>query len=220
METLKCRKCKEEIYPDEKKCPHCGASLNWIKKLSPCRDCGELVSKTASKCPFCGVRYPDKRWYLTQLLSAIFLAFAGSYCIIFLSDALFSTEILTPTITAQIQLHPSSESSHNPMEFSAEDLWREFKYDRTYAKKSLDGKIISVTGIVVEQGENFLMHPCIVLENGEDSIPDGIFIMFPDGFDVFQYHIGEEITVVGRCSLAVHLAGDDTNPTIFIYVED
>lgn len=218
MKILKCRKCGEEIYPDEERCSHCGASLKWLRNLAPCRDCGELVSKTASRCPYCGVRYPNKIWFATQLVSAIVLFFCGCYCINILLDTLIPTETTYPSTSEPSYQY--SEPEHKPIEISAEQLWREFKYDRTYANKSLDNKIIAVTGIVVEQTENFMLHPCVLLENGEDSIPDGIFIMFPEGFDVFQYHLGEEITIVGRCSPAIHIAGDDTNPTIFVYVED
>lgn len=190
-----------------------------LNKLAHCRHCGESVSKTASTCPYCGVRYPNKRWYFTQLASSIILFFCGVYCTNVFVNILFDSETSSPT-TSLTPSYQYTEPEHKPIEISAEELWREFKYDRTYAKKSLDDKMIAVTGIVVEQTDNFMQHPCVLLENGEDSIPDGIFIMFPDGFDVFQYHIGEEITVIGRCSPAIHVAGDDTNPTIFVYVED
>lgn len=205
MRSLKCRKCGEDIYPDENRCPHCGASLNWLGKLVPCRDCGELVSKTAPRCPYCGVRYPNRDWYFVQILSAIALVVAVFWMI---------------SATDRIYLFPKSEDTYKIIEITAEDLWDKYKYDRTYAEATLDDKTLSLTGIIADITEQFMGYPCILLENGEDTIPDGIFVMFPDGFDVFQYSIGEEITIMGRCSPTIHLAGDDTNPTIFIYVED
>lgn len=200
-----CRKCGVDIYPDEKRCPHCGASLSWLRKLAPCRDCGELVSKTAPRCPYCGVRYPNRDWHFVQILSAIVLVLAVLWMI---------------SAADRIPLFPSSEDAYQEIEINAEDLWDTFKYDRTYAEAALDDKTLSLTGIIADITEQFMGYPCILLENGEDTIPDGIFVMFPEGFDVFQYSIGEEITVIGRCSPAIHLAGDDTNPTIFVHVED
>lgn len=200
-----CRKCGGEIYPDENRCPHCGASLSWLRKLAPCRDCGDLVSKTAPRCPYCGVRYPNRDWYFVQILSAIVLVVALLWMI---------------SATDRIHLFPKSEDSYKTIEITAEDLWDTYKYDRTYAEATLDDKTLSLTGIIADITEQFMGYPCILLENGEDTIPDGIFVMFPDGFDVFQYSVGEEITVIGRCSPAIHLAGDDTNPTIFVHVED
>lgn len=114
----------------------------------------------------------------------------------------------------------ASTDYSSPVEITSERLWEEFCIDKKTASSVYENNLLSVSGIIAEIIDNFLGYPCILLENGVDSIPDGIFIMFPDGFDVFQYHIGEEITVVGRCSLAVHVAGDDTTPTIFVYVED
>ena len=133
MKILKCRKCGEEIYPDEERCSHCGASLKWLRNLAPCRDCGELVSKTASRCPYCGVRYPNKIWFATQLVSAIVLFFCGCYCINILLDTLIPTETTYPSTSEPSYQY--SEPEHKPIEISAEQLWREFKYDRTYSQQ-------------------------------------------------------------------------------------
>ena len=61
-------------------------------------------------------------------------------------------------------------------------------------------------------------HPCILLENGIDSVPDGIFCMFPEGYDVSAPQTGETLTVTGVCSIGSNIAGDDTQPYIYIYV--
>lgn len=103
-----------------------------------------------------------------------------------------------------------------PIEITAEDLWRAFKYDQTAAKEKYDDKLISVTGTIAEGPAEFMQEMCILLENGERSIPDGIFCMFPIEKDLSSYHVGQKVTIVGRCSLAIHIAGDDTNPYISI----
>ena len=103
------------------------------------------------------------------------------------------------------------------IQVSAEDLWSEFKHNRDSALYAYDGREIVVSGEIAESPGIFMQQPCIILENGEDCIPDGIFCMFPEGYDVESYNVGETISVQGRCSLAMHLAGDDTNPFIFIY---
>lgn len=104
-----------------------------------------------------------------------------------------------------------------PIEITAEDLWRAFKYDRTAAKEKYDDKLISVTGTIAEGPAEFMQEMCILLENGERSIPDGIFCMFPIEKDLSSYHVGQTVTIVGKCSLAIHIAGDDTNPFINVY---
>lgn len=98
----------------------------------------------------------------------------------------------------------------NPIEISAEDMWDEFVANKEDAAGRYDGERVTVTGTIAEISEAFMGSPCIMLENGVVSIPDGIFCYFPDGFNVHDYSIGETITVAGTCSLAIHIAGDDT----------
>lgn len=100
----------------------------------------------------------------------------------------------------------------------AVDLWKEMKYGGNDLTE-YDGLLYEITGEVAEISDSFMGHPCILLENGESTIPEGFFIMFPDGFDVSRYSIGEIVTVNGTCSPAIHIAGDDSNPTVFFYVE-
>lgn len=101
-------------------------------------------------------------------------------------------------------------NTDTPIEITAENLWTEFVSDQDAAKKRFDGSQVSVTGMVAETAKVFMGKPCILLENGVVSTPDGIFCYFPDDFDITQYKIGETITVLGICSLAVHIAGEDT----------
>lgn len=107
--------------------------------------------------------------------------------------------------------------SEEPIKISAEDLWNEFIADKDNATDRFDGNPISVTGTIAEISEDFMGSPCILLENGVNSIPDGIFCRLQDGFNVHDYQIGDTITVTGTCSLAIHIAGDDTP---FISIEN
>lgn len=99
---------------------------------------------------------------------------------------------------------------------TAEQLWTDIKHGDASSLSKYEGKRITVTGIVAESASQFLGSPCILLENGVDSIPDGIFCMFFDDAAIGEYNIGQSITVCGVCSLGTHIAGDDTNPYIFI----
>ena len=102
----------------------------------------------------------------------------------------------------------------NTINITAEQLWCEFKYNRDTARKLYDDKSICLSGVVAEPPTIFMDLPCLLLENGEDSIPDGIFCFFADGYDLSKYEVGQEVFITGRCNLAIHLAGDDTNPMI------
>lgn len=93
---------------------------------------------------------------------------------------------------------------------TAEDLWSTFTSDRNLAKAQYGGKTISLTGKIAEVTDAFMGKPCILLENGVDSIPDGIFCFFPPDFNISGYSAGDIITISGECSVALHVAGDDT----------
>ncbi len=99
---------------------------------------------------------------------------------------------------------------------TAEQLWTEIKYGDTSDLLKYEGNRLTVSGIVAESASMFMGSPCILLENGENSIPDGIFCVFVDDAAIDEYSIGQSITVCGVCSLGTHIAGDDTNPYIFI----
>lgn len=110
----------------------------------------------------------------------------------------------------------TSPNTDTPIEITAENLWTEFVSDRDAAREHFDGSQVAVSGVIAETAEAFMGKPCILLENGVVSIPDGIFCYFPNDFDVTQYNVGDTITVLGTCSLAIHVAGDDS-PHISIY---
>lgn len=101
-------------------------------------------------------------------------------------------------------------SASEAIKVSAEGMWSEFAADMDAAAKQFDGSLVTVTGMIAEVHEMFMGFPCILLENGVDSIPDGIFCYFPEGFNVHNYSVGETITVTGVCSLAIHVAGEET----------
>ena len=103
------------------------------------------------------------------------------------------------------------------IEISAENLWQEFESDRDAAKDKFDGCILAITGSVAEISESFMGQPCILLENGIDSIPDGIFCFFPSNTDLNGTELGDIITINGTCSVGIHVAGDDTP---FISIND
>lgn len=104
--------------------------------------------------------------------------------------------------------HKSVQTSE--IALTAEDLWSAFTSDRNAAEAQYGGETISLTGEIAEVSDAFMGKPCILLENGADSIPDGIFCFFPPNFDVSDYSDGDTITVSGECSIALHIAGDDT----------
>lgn len=114
--------------------------------------------------------------------------------------------------------HQEKDAVDDAIAVNAVDLWIEMKYGENDIA-DYDGVLYEITGEVSEVADFFMGHPCIVLENGEDTIPEGFFIMFPEGFDVFQYSVGETITITGKCSPGLHIYGDDSNPTVFFYVE-
>lgn len=55
---LNCTKCNAEIAEDISKCPHCGMSMNTIKRLRKiveCAFCQALIPGYLNKCPACGI---------------------------------------------------------------------------------------------------------------------------------------------------------------------
>lgn len=95
---------------------------------------------------------------------------------------------------------------------SAESLWSEFEKDQDTATEVYDDTLLYLSGSVVEISDSFMGSPCVLLENGVVSIPDGIFCMFPEDSleEVQALEIGEQITVYGKCSVGIHAAGDET----------
>lgn len=116
--------------------------------------------------------------------------------------------IASVVISGCSPIGPSRESE--AIEVSAELMWSEFAADMDAATKQFDGSLVTVTGMIAEVHETFMGSPCILLENGVDSIPEGIFCYFPKEFNVHNYSAGETITVTGVCSLAIHVAGKET----------
>ena len=104
-----------------------------------------------------------------------------------------------------------------PIKISAETLWDEFASDGVAATATYDGNIVAVTGVVAETAQMFMNQPCILLENGVVSIPDGIFCFFSSDFDASNYNKGETITVYGVCAVATHIAGESAP---FISIEE
>lgn len=104
-----------------------------------------------------------------------------------------------------------------PIEISAVDLWNFFIEDKDTAKNRFDGQLIFVSGSVAEVSDAFMGSPCVLLENGIDSIPDGIFCLFPENSldQVIGLEFGEDITVQGTCSVGIPLEGEGM-PYIFI----
>lgn len=125
--------------------------------------------------------------------------------------------VLCACILAYMPLTASKDNPSDAVEISAEDLWDEFVSDKKAASVRFEGSRVVVTGSVAEIAEAFMGYPCILLENGVVSIPDGIFCFFPQEFDVTAYNIGDVITVSGWCSVAIHIAGEDVP---FISIED
>lgn len=123
--------------------------------------------------------------------------------------------VLCSCILAYMLLTESKDNSSEAVEISAEDLWSEFVSDKKAASARFEGNRVIVTGSVAEIAEAFMGRPCILLENGVVSIPDGIFCLFPQEFDVTAYNIGDVVTISGRCSVGIHIAGEDV-PFIFI----
>jgi len=126
--------------------------------------------------------------------------------------------LLVCLLLSSCSLEEAKTQEKAVLEVSAETLWSDFKYDRDMAESIYKDKQIIVTGKIAEPPTIFLQQPCILLENGEDSVPDGIFCMFAAGYDIHSYGVGEIISVHGRCTLAAHIAGDASNP--YIYIED
>ena len=95
---------------------------------------------------------------------------------------------------------------------SAEDIWNEFETNREAATGTYDDAILYLSGSVAEISDSFMGSPCVLLENGVVSIPDGIFCMFPESSleQVQGLEIGEQVTIYGRCSVGINIAGDDT----------
>ena len=117
--------------------------------------------------------------------------------------------VLCACILAYMLLTAPKDNPSDVVEISAEDLWSEFVSDKKATSARFDGSRVAVTGSVAEIAEAFMGYPCILLENGVVSIPDGIFCFFPQEFDVTAYNIGDVITVSGRCSVGTHIAGED-----------
>ena len=105
--------------------------------------------------------------------------------------------------------------SAQSFEISAEILWDEAVANELKAKQTYDGNAIVVTGVVAEKAASFMGKPCIVLENGADSIPDGIFCYMQTSEMLSECDIGNEITVAGICSFGVTFAGENM-PYIFL----
>ena len=102
---------------------------------------------------------------------------------------------------------------------SAEKMWNEFEIDRDEADRTYDDAFLYLSGSVAEISDSFMGSPCVLLENGVVSIPDGIFCMFPESSleQVQALEVGQQVTIYGRCSIGIHIAGDDTP---FIYIMD
>lgn len=102
---------------------------------------------------------------------------------------------------------------------SSEEMWNEFEINWDTATRTYDDNFLYLSGSVAEINDSFMGSPCVLLENGVVSVPDGIFCMFPkDSLEqVLALEIGAQVTIYGKCSIGIHIAGDDTP---FIYIMD
>ena len=80
--------------------------------------------------------------------------------------------------------------------------------DKEEAESYYRGKTVRITGLVAEKTENFLNEPCILLENGVTSIPDGIFCFLSNANDLLICEIGSTVTIEGECSFGIEIYGD------------
>ena len=95
-----------------------------------------------------------------------------------------------------------------PLSVSAIEMWEEFEADKNKAEDFYRNKTVSITGVVAEKAENFLNKPCVLLENGVDSIPDGIFCFLANASELEDCEIGSTVTITGECSFGVEIYGD------------
>ena len=111
-----------------------------------------------------------------------------------------------------LALLDSHTTEPDPLEITATELWSEFRQNGSNSKAKYDGTLLIISGQVAEVSESFMGQPCILLENGEDSVPDGIFCFFPvqSAESVVSVEVGNSVTVLGVCSVAVHIAGEKT----------
>lgn len=105
-------------------------------------------------------------------------------------------------------LVPSFKGNEEILKISAKKMWAEFEADEETARKYYDGKTVRITGKVAEKTENFLNKPCILLENGVDSIPDGIFCFLANAEDLNFCEVESEITIIGTCEFGIEIYGD------------
>lgn len=113
-------------------------------------------------------------------------------------------------------LIPPLSNDKEILNVSAERMWAAFEADKESSEKYYKGKTVSITGNVAEKAEIFLNEPCILLENGVDSIPDGIFCFLSNADDLERCEIGDEITITGECGFGVEIYGD----AIWIFLSD
>ena len=104
----------------------------------------------------------------------------------------------------------SSGKSAEPVEIHATMLWSEFVSDIETAANKYDGCLMAITGTIAEMPGSFMGEPCILLENGADTIPNGIFCFFNDEAELESLECGDTVTVSGTCSVAMHIASDQT----------
>ena len=113
----------------------------------------------------------------------------------------------------------NTKDEPDKIEISAVDLWKEFDYNADAATQKFQGASLLVSGTISEISDNFMGSPCILLENGVDTIPAGIFcfLLKSDADYMLNLNVGDEIAIIGTCNVALNFS-ESSSP--FISIED
>ncbi len=190
-----CRLCGGEMAKGSSRCPHCGGSIWSVGMgdgLVACKSCGHNIAKSAQTCPSCGFKPHIAAYIASAILITVF------------TSIMMVLVLNTPSRVDKVAQSPNPVEPETYITISAQTLWDEYSANQVNADNLYNGKLLAVTGTVVDIGQDLITKaPCISLSTGGTISLYPVQCFFPKNGSqndiISQLSDGDTVTIFGTC---------------------
>lgn len=177
-------------------------------KMTNCRICGGPVAKNANRCPHCGAGTPNQASFTAVIVLCVGIGLAALLMILALSIPDDSEAGATQSQSAQAgnnTASPTETEAVQYIEVTAETLLYDYKANEVNADLLYEGKLLAVTGTIINIGKDTLSDsPCVSLDGGEKYSLNQVQCFFSkksgDLEQLAALSDGDTITIYGKCT--------------------